>query len=64
METKLDKARKIINEVDAEMAKLFSRRMEAAKMVAEYKKEHGLEVLDKAREDEVVRRNTEKKSTL
>ena len=58
MESSLDKARKIINDVDAEMARLFVRRMEAAAMVAEYKKEHGLKIFDAAREEEVVRRNS------
>ena len=38
---KLTQARKRINEVDAEMAKLFCRRMEAVKDVLEYKREHG-----------------------
>ena len=59
MENKLEKARKIINEVDREMAELFARRMEAVKLVAEYKKECGLPVLDTAREEEVIRRNSE-----
>ena len=54
----LEQARKEINEVDKEMAKLFIRRMRAAEMVAEYKKERGLAILDKAREDEVIRRNS------
>ncbi len=52
----LEQARQIINDVDTEMAKLFVRRMEAAEMVATYKKEHGLPILDSAREDEVIRR--------
>ncbi len=52
----LEQARGIINEVDSEMARLFVRRMEAAAMVAEYKKEHGLPVLDTIREEEVIRR--------
>ena len=60
MESLLDKARKIINEVDGKMAELFIERMRAAEMVAEYKKEHGLKILDQAREDEVVRRNAER----
>ncbi len=55
----LDQARKIINETDEEMAKLFVRRMNAAATVAEYKKRNGLPVLDSAREEEVVRRNSE-----
>lgn len=58
MASKLDEARRIINTVDREMARLFTERMRAAELVAEYKKEHGLEILDKAREDEVIRRNS------
>ena len=50
MTNKLDEARKIINRVDVEMARLFTERMRAAEMVAEHKREHGLEILDKARE--------------
>ena len=59
MENSLDKARAIINEVDKEIAKLFVKRMHAAEMVADYKQRHGLEILDEAREKEVVRRNTD-----
>lgn len=58
--SKLDDARKIINEVDSEMARLFEKRMYAAKLVASYKKEHGLPILDEKREEEVIRRNSEK----
>lgn len=53
----LDLARRTISEVDAEMAVLFQRRMEAVKQVAAYKKERGLPVLDPAREDRVIRTN-------
>ena len=53
----LDKARKEINEIDKEMAELFVRRMKAAKVVAEYKKERGLAILDEVREREVIRQN-------
>ncbi|MBR6564298.1 MAG: chorismate mutase [Clostridia bacterium] len=56
--TELEKARKIINEVDTEMVKLFEKRMDAAKAVAEYKKIHGLCVDDFAREAELIKRNT------
>ncbi len=41
------------------MAKLFAERMRASEMVAEYKKEHGLPILDAQREDEVIRRGSE-----
>lgn len=56
--TELEKARKAINEVDKEMAKLFTKRMEAVKAVAEYKKEHGMQVFDPVREAEVIERNS------
>lgn len=54
----LDKARKEINEIDKKMAELFVKRMRAAEMVAEYKKERGLAILDETREAEVIRRNS------
>ena len=57
---KLDRARKQINEIDSEMRELFVRRMQAAELVAEYKAEHGLAIYDPTREDEVIRRNSEK----
>ncbi len=53
----LAEARREINEVDAEMAKLFVRRMRAAEKVAEYKKMHALPILDAAREEAVVQNN-------
>lgn len=56
--TELEKARTIINETDSQMAKLFEKRMDAAKMVASYKKEHGLPIDDFAREEELIKRNT------
>ncbi len=56
---KLDEARKIINSVDAKMAELFCERMRAAELVFEYKREHGLKILDEKREAEVVRKNSE-----
>ncbi len=49
--------RKDINEIDKEMRALFSRRMEAAREVAEYKSAHGLAILDGAREREVIENN-------
>ena len=53
----LEEARKEINEVDAQMAELFVRRMRAAEKVAEYKKQHALPILDPAREELVVQNN-------
>lgn len=54
----LEKAREIINQVDKEMASLFEKRMYAAELVAKYKKEHGLSILDEAREKEVIAKNS------
>ena len=51
----LQEARKIINHVDSQMADLFVQRMRAAEMVAEYKKNHGMPILDAEREEIVVR---------
>ena len=58
MINKLEEARKIINEVDTEMAELFVKRMKAAEMVFEHKKEHGLPILDEKREQEVIAKNS------
>ena len=55
---KLEQARTIINEVDHDMAALWEKRMQAVKMVVEYKMEHQLPVLDGTREKEVIERNS------
>lgn len=57
MTSKLDEARKAINDVDAQMAALFIRRMRAAEAICEHKKAHGLPILDQQRENEVIKRN-------
>lgn len=51
---KLQEAREKINRIDEEMAKLFAERMRASGAVAEYKREHGLPILDVTREAEVL----------
>ena len=56
---KLEQARLIINEVDSKMIELFKERMNAARMVAEHKKENNLPVLDKAREEALIKKNIE-----
>lgn len=58
MKKTLDEARKEINRIDKEMARLFEERMRCAEAVAEYKKERGLAILDKAREDEIIKANS------
>lgn len=56
--TDLDKARQLINETDREMARLFEQRMDAVRMVADYKKEHGVPVDDFGREEQIIKKNT------
>ena len=58
MANKLEQAREIINEVDAKMAELFVKRMRAAELVFEHKKEFGLPILDQKREDAVIQKNS------
>ena len=45
----LEQARAEIDEVDAQLAALFERRMAAVLQVAEYKRAHGLPIFDAAR---------------
>lgn len=54
----LTEIRKEINKIDDEMAKLFVKRMEQIEQVAEYKKQHGIAVLDEKREEQVIRQNS------
>lgn len=56
---KLEKAREIIAETDKEIAILFEKRMRAVKEIADYKKERGLPVFDSAREEFLLKRNSE-----
>lgn len=57
--TDLEKARLLIDEADRGMAELFVKRMDAARLVAKYKGERGLQVEDAAREEQIIRRNSE-----
>lgn len=58
MSDQLKEARKIISEVDKQMAELFVKRMRAAETVAAYKGENGLPILDEAREEELIKANS------
>ena len=53
----LQQARIKINEIDAEMAKLFEQRMDCVKAVIAYKKAHDMAVLDVNRERAVIEKN-------
>ena len=59
MEEQIKNARKVINEVDKEMANLFVKRMEAVKEIASYKQSMGVPILDSKREQEVIEKNSE-----
>ena len=50
-------ARERINEIDEEMARLFERRMQAARTIAQYKSENGLPVCDPVREEQILKQN-------
>lgn len=53
----LENDRKKINQIDADMARLFEERMQVSQRIASYKKEHGLSVRDPAREAELIQRD-------
>ena len=50
----LKEARETISRIDAEMALLFTQRMEAAREIAAYKKERGLPIEDREQEKRVI----------
>lgn len=52
----LQELRNQIDDIDGEILKLFSKRMEVCRGVAEYKKEHNLPVLQGGREKQVIER--------
>ena len=54
---KLESARERINEVDRKMAELWVERMNSVCEVSEYKREHGLPVIDTSREAAVIENN-------
>ncbi|NBK98482.1 MAG: chorismate mutase [Erysipelotrichia bacterium] len=53
----LENARKVINTVDEEMAKLFEKRMKAVEDVVSYKIENNIPVFDAQREKELIAKN-------
>ena len=54
----LKEAREQIDQIDRQLTDLFVKRMEVAQQVAEYKREHGLPVLDRERERQVIASRT------
>ena len=56
MKLDLNELRKEINEIDSEIVALFKKRMAISASIAEYKKAHGLPILDEAREKALLER--------
>ena len=56
----LKEARAQIEEVDAEMADLFARRMEAVREIAAYKRERGLPIEDLSREKQLIEKQSQR----
>lgn len=59
MKNELTKARGKINRIDKKMAKLFTKRMEAAGSIAQYKIDNGLPITDSERESALLKQNCE-----
>ena len=57
---KIEDYRQAIDAIDTQIMQLFEQRMEQVKRVAEYKREQKLPIFQKAREQEVINRNTNK----
>lgn len=55
----ITESRKLINDIDAEMAELFKKRMAASREIALFKKENGLSIRDAERESYVIAKNSE-----
>lgn len=56
----LEDVRNEIDLIDSQLTELFERRMEAALKVAQYKKENNIPILNRAREDEVIKKNVDR----
>ena len=54
----LDKYRKQIDKIDNKFVKLFEKRMDVAKKVGEYKKEHNMEIFVAEREKAILKKRT------
>ncbi|HHU52856.1 MAG TPA: bifunctional chorismate mutase/prephenate dehydratase [Clostridiaceae bacterium] len=59
MNNDLKLSREKINQIDSQMADLFEQRMKLAEGIAAYKQEHGLQIYDREREEEMIRNNSD-----
>src|SRR5665647_3729386 len=53
----IDDLRNQIDEIDASLVSLFENRMEIVVKVAEYKKKNNVEILNRGREEAVIKKN-------
>ena len=56
----ISELRNQMNSLDDQLVELFEKRMKTALEIADYKKKHGLAVLDKSRERSIISRLTSK----
>lgn len=56
----LDELRVMIDDIDTKMVELFEARMMVSKEIANYKFQHGLDILDASREQLVIDKNIKK----
>ena len=57
--SELNNLREHINNIDEQLVKLLNERLNTVKSVAEYKKSHRLEILQKSREAEILAKITQ-----
>lgn len=55
----MEDLRKQLDLIDEKMRELFEQRLDVVKKVGVYKKKHQVEILDKTREKELIKRNLE-----
>ncbi|MCR4950764.1 MAG: chorismate mutase [Solobacterium sp.] len=60
MSTQLEKDREQIDQIDAEITRLFEERFGIIKEIIEYKIEHRIPILDSGREEVITARNLER----
>ena len=56
----LEESRLQIDEADIQIAKLFEQRFHAVRNVLEYKREHGMQILDSSREKAIMEKNSQR----
>ncbi len=55
----IENYRNEIDEIDNELIKLFEKRMDILRLVAQYKKENNIDIFNQSRENEVLKKSLE-----